>query len=193
MAVLALLTCLLSSCSPALPYDVYVVEIEVEGHGVITARLVAKSAPVTVKNFIDLAEADFYDGLTFHRAVEGFVIQGGCPNGDGTGNAGETIYGEFFENGYNSNHILHNKGVISMARGNDKNSASCQFFITIADANASLDGKYAGFGYIDDESMPVVMSIAEAMFPNTKNGVITDKKLQPVIKDVRVVDQYDIN
>lgn len=183
-----------TACEPT--YDVYVVDIEVESFGIITVRLNHKSAPATVKNFLKLVDEDFYDGLTFHRAQKNFVIQGGCPKGDGTGNSSEFIKGEFSANGFVGNNIRHEAGVISMARGNTMDSASCQFFITIGDARSSLDGNYAGFGYVNEESMEVVYAIAEAMYPYTSGqyGTIslTYKDKQPVIKDIRVVDQYNL-
>ena len=164
----------------------YRVEMDVEGFGTIKMTLDRNSAPETVDNFVKLATSGFYEGVTFHRAVEDFVIQGGDPNGTGTGGSPDKVYGEFSANGYYGNHISHDIGVISMARANDMNSASSQFFITIGDARASLDGSYAGFGYIDDESMSVVYAIAGYMIPLTSNGVITDKTKQPVISEVRV-------
>ena len=164
----------------------YRVEMDVEGYGTIKMTLDRKSAPQTVDNFVKLATEGFYNGLTFHRAVTDFVIQGGDPNGTGTGGSKDTIYGEFSSNGYYDNHISHYAGVISMARSNDKNSASSQFFITLGDARNSLDGNYAGFGYVDDESMTVVYAIAGYMIPLTSNGVVTDKTKQPVITEVRV-------
>ena len=167
---------------------IYVLEMEVKDFGTIRMELDRESAPITVDNFVKLAEEDFYDGLTFHRAVDNFVIQGGDPKGDGTGGSPDKIFGEFFANGYSGNNIRHREGVISMARSNAMNSASSQFFITIGDARSSLDGSYAAFGYIDEESMKVVHAIADYMLPLTSNGIITDKAKQPVIVDVRVVE-----
>lgn len=106
-------------------------------------------APKTCENFINLVESGFYDGLTFHRIVEGFVAQGGDPKGDGTGNSDKNIIGEFAANGV-QNDLSHQRGVVSMARGDDPNSASCQFFICYDDCSASLDGKYAAFGKVVD-------------------------------------------
>lgn len=175
--------------------DVYQVEMEIEGFGVIKMRLLRSSAPATVDNFLKLIEEDFYDGLTIIRAQEGFVIQGGCPNKDGSGSSAKTIPGEFSSNGYYKNRISHKEGVISMARSNDPDSASCQFFITLGDARSSLDGSYAGFGYIEEESMAVVHAVAEAMFPyaDRSMGFVYDVSKQPVIKDVRVVGSYNID
>ena len=123
----------------------------VEKTGDIVIRLFAEVAPKTVANFQNLVKSDFYNGLTFHRVVEGFMIQGGDPDGDGSGNSGTTIKGEFTSNGF-TNNLKHNRGVISMARGGYSNdSASCQFFIVheeSANNHYSLDGKYASFGFV---------------------------------------------
>lgn len=124
------------------------VRITVKNHGDIVLRLRSDIAPKTVKNFKKLVAEGFYDGLMFHRIMEGFMMQGGDPKGDGTGGSANKIKGEFLQNGVR-NDLSHIKGVISMARGGqDMNSASCQFFICNADASVSLDGKYAGFGYV---------------------------------------------
>ena len=175
--------------------DVYLVEMEIENFGVIKMRLLRSSAPETVDNFLRLIEEDFYDGLTIIRAQKGFVIQGGCPKKDGSGSSDKTIPGEFSSNGFYQNRISHKAGVLSMARSNDPDSASCQFFITLGDARNSLDGSYAGFGDIEDESMPVVHAIAEAMFPYAERnmGFVYDVSKQPVIKDVRIVGSYNID
>ena len=131
--------------------------------GEIIIRLFHEVAPETVENFQKLVKDDFYDGLTFHRVVEGFMIQGGDPNGNGSGNSATTIKGEFTSNGF-VNNLKHNRGVISMARqGGANNSASCQFFIVheeSANNHASLDEKYASFGIVVS-GMDVVDGIAE--------------------------------
>ena len=131
--------------------------------GDVIVRLFAEVAPETVKNFQNLVKDDFYDGLTFHRVVEGFMIQGGDPNGNGSGNSATTIKGEFTSNGF-VNNLKHNRGVISMARqGGANNSASCQFFIVheeSANNHASLDGQYASFGIVV-YGMETVDGIAE--------------------------------
>ncbi len=114
--------------------------------GRITLELDENAAPETVKNFVGLAKSGFYDGLCFHRVIEGFMIQGGCPLGTGTGGSGSSIKGEFESNGFH-NPLKHERGVISMARSQDKNSASSQFFIMHADA-PHLDGDYAAFGRV---------------------------------------------
>ena len=189
--LLALMLPALTSCS----YDVYVVEIIVKDYGTITLELDAVSAPKTVANFIKLVEADFYDGLTFHRVQKGFMIQGGCPEGTGRGDGPQTVYGEFSSNGYYGNNISHVRGVISMARSNDPNSASCQFFITNADARASLDGSYAAFGYVVD-GMDVVDAITEKTqpFADASNmNVIPDKSKHAVIEDIVIIDKYNID
>ncbi|MDR0875721.1 MAG: peptidylprolyl isomerase [Clostridiales Family XIII bacterium] len=122
------------------------VEITMENGGVITLELDAGAAPVTVENFLKLVNDGFYDGLTFHRIIPGFMIQGGDPDGTGMGGSNEQIKGEFSGNGV-ANPISHVRGVISMARSQSPNSASSQFFITNADA-VFLDGQYAAFGTV---------------------------------------------
>ena len=121
----------------------YIAKIEVKDYGTITLKLDGKIAPITVQNFVDLAESGFYDGLTFHRIIKGFMIQGGDPNANGTGGSDKTIKGEFKDNGVKNN-IKHKRGVISMARSSDYDSASSQFFIMQED-NDSLDGQYISF------------------------------------------------
>ncbi len=124
------------------------VTITMEDGGVIRAELYPTVAPNTVNNFIDLARKGFYDGLTFHRVINGFMIQGGDPNGNGTGGPGYSIKGEFTQNGF-QNDLRHTTGVLSMARSNDPDSAGSQFFIMHADA-PHLDGAYASFGMVID-------------------------------------------
>lgn len=122
------------------------IEINVESYGVMTLELYKEHAPKTVENFVRLVEKGFYNGLTFHRIIKGFMIQGGCPLGTGTGGPGHQIEGEFSSNGFN-NPILHEKGVISMARSQSPNSAGSQFFI-MHQASKHLDGQYAAFGKV---------------------------------------------
>ncbi len=123
------------------------VQIEMENGDKMVLELYPEYAPDTVRNFAELVNSGFYNGLTFHRIIEGFMIQGGDPLGDGTGGSDKTIKGEFSENGFTQNTLSHTRGVISMARGDNPNSASSQFFIMHSDAPASaLDGKYAAFG-----------------------------------------------
>ena len=159
--------------------------ISVKDYGDITVELDGDTAPITVQNFMDLANDGFYDGLTFHRIMEGFMIQGGDPNGDGTGGSDKTIKGEFSSNGV-ENDITHEKGVISMARSQDPDSASSQFFIVQADSEF-LDGDYAGFGHVT-EGMDIVDKIAADAQPLDDNGTIAPED-QPVIKTVKVVDR----
>ena len=118
--------------------------INVKNYGIIKILLRDDIAPISVDNFISLANKGFYNGLTFHRVIKGFMIQGGCPKGNGTGGPGYTIKGEFRVNGIN-NPLSHKRGVISMARAMDYNSAGSQFFIVHKDATY-LDGQYASFG-----------------------------------------------
>ena len=126
------------------------IKIDVKDFGVMTLELYPDLAPITVENFLSYVDDGFYDGLTFHRIMKGFMIQGGDPDGNGTGDGGKApIKGEFKDNGYN-NPLSHQKGVISMARTTIPDSATCQFFICNADASLSLDGKYAAFGKLID-------------------------------------------
>lgn len=165
----------------------YIANIEVKDYGTITVKLDGKTAPITVQNFVDLAKSGFYDGLTFHRIIEGFMIQGGDPNGNGTGGSDKTIKGEFKENGVKNN-IKHKRGVISMARSSDYDSASSQFFIMQED-NDSLDGQYAAFGHVT-KGMKVVDKICEDADPMDDNGTIAQSK-QPVIKTITVSEIND--
>ena len=159
-----------------------VVDIVVKDYGTITLELDGAAAPITVANFVKLAEEGFYDGLTFHRIMAGFMMQGGDPNGNGTGGSEEKIKGEFAANGV-ENPISHIRGVISMARAQNPDSASSQFFIVHADSTF-LDGNYAAFGTVT-EGMDVVDAICEAARPIDGNGTIpTDA--QPVIESVTV-------
>lgn len=160
------------------------VEINVKDLGTIKVELDADTAPITVTNFIELAKDGFYDGLTFHRIIEGFMIQGGDPEGNGTGGSDKTIKGEFESNGVKNN-ISHKRGVISMARSNDPDSASSQFFIVHKDSTF-LDGQYAGFGHVTD-GMDVVDEIAENTEVEDNNGT-TLKKNQPIIESIKVIE-----
>ena len=155
-------------------------QITVKDYGTITVALDADAAPVTVENFEKLAREGFYDGLTFHRIIDGFMIQGGDPLGNGTGGSDETIVGEFASNGH-ENPISHVKGVISMARSQNPDSASSQFFITVADSTF-LDGDYAAFGYVTD-GMEVADQIAKEAEPVDGNGTIPPEA-QPVIESI---------
>jgi cyclophilin family peptidyl-prolyl cis-trans isomerase len=176
LAVVAALT--LTGCSKG-GADSPRVEIVMESGGTILLELDAKTAPITVENFINLAKDGFYDGLTFHRVIPNFVIQGGDPDGTGTGGSDKSIKGEFESNGVKNN-ISHTRGVISMARTDDMDSATSQFFITNADVTG-LDGDYAAFGRVI-EGMDVVDEISAAP---TDGG---DKPLEPVIiKTIKVL------
>ncbi len=159
-------------------------EIEIDGYGTVSLELDGDTAPITVQNFMDLANEGFYDGLTFHRIIDGFMIQGGDPNGDGTGGSGKNITGEFASNGY-ENDIAHVKGVISMARSQDPDSASSQFFIMVEDA-PHLDGEYAAFGHVTS-GQDIVDKIASDAEPLDDNGTIAAED-QPVIKTVKIID-----
>lgn len=146
--------------------------IEMENGKEIKLELYPEKAPITVANFEKLVEQKFYDGLTFHRIIKGFMIQGGCPKGDGTGGPEERIKGEFLANGV-PNDIRHERGVLSMARSMNPDSAGSQFFIMHEDA-PHLDGQYAAFGRVV-EGMDVVDEIANA---ETGRG---DRPLKPVV------------
>lgn len=160
-----------------------VAEIEVEGYGTITVALDAGTAPITVANFVSLAESGFYDGLTFHRIMDGFMIQGGDPEGNGMGGSGTTIRGEFAANGV-ENDLSHVRGTISMARsGRSYDSASSQFFIVQTDSEF-LDGGYAAFGTVT-EGMEVVDAICADAEPLDDNGTIAPEA-QPVIASVTI-------
>ena len=165
--------------------DVKYAKISVIDYGDIIILLDATTAPVTVENFLKLVNDGFYNGLTFHRVMEGFMIQGGCPNGDGSGGT-DPIKGEFYVNGY-YNDLPHVRGVISMARRADSyDSGSCQFFICNADARRSLDYQYAAFGYVLS-GMSVVDAITSTCYPLTNpyyNYTLTNKTLQPVIEQI---------
>lgn len=156
------------------------VVITMENGGVIKLELDAAAAPKTVENFLKLVNEGFYDGLGFHRIIPGFMIQGGCPLGTGTGGPGYGIVGEFASNGH-PNPIRHTRGVISMARSMMPNSAGSQFFIMHADA-PHLDGDYAAFGHVV-EGMDVVDEIA-----STKTGFGDKPKTAQIMKTVRVVE-----
>lgn len=158
--------------------------ITVKDYGNIKLELDADMAPITVTNFINLVNSKFYDGLTFHRIIDGFMIQGGDPKGDGTGGSDTTIKGEFSSNGV-KNTISHVRGVISMARSGHPDSASSQFFIVHEDAKY-LDGSYAAFGKVI-EGMEVVDKIAKDAEPTDDNGTIP-KSAQPVIEKIVVLN-----
>ena len=155
--------------------------IEMKDGGIMKGELYPDIAPKTVENFIDLAEHGFYDDLIFHRVIPGFMIQGGCPSGNGTGGPGRNIPGEFTSNGF-KNDLLHKRGVLSMARAMDPNSAGSQFFIMVEDA-PHLDGQYAGFGKVT-EGMDVADKIV-----SVSTG-FQDKPIEDqVIKTIKISEE----
>ena len=160
------------------------VVIKVKKYGNIKVELDADTAPISVTNFINLAKKGFYDGLTFHRIIDGFMIQGGDPSGDGTGGSDETIKGEFSDNGVENN-ISHVRGTISMARSSENDSASSQFFIVQSDSTY-LDGQYAGFGKVTS-GMDIVDKICKDTPVTDSNGTV-EKENQPVIEKITVKD-----
>ena len=162
----------------------YNIEIEIEEYGTIALTLDADVAPVTVTNFIDLVQDGFYNGLTFHRIIDGFMIQGGDPEGTGMGGSDRNIQGEFASNGIENN-LKHTRGVISMARSYLPDSASSQFFIMHEDA-PHLDGEYAAFGQVTS-GIEVVDAICEATPVQDMNGTVLAKD-QPKIKEIRIVE-----
>ena len=193
--LLAIFALLLSACGKAQPAETQTqtaqpfeklrhAEITVKDYGTIKLELDEGTAPITVANFVKLAKDGFYDGLTFHRIMDGFMIQGGDPDGNGMGGAKDKIKGEFAKNGV-SNPISHVKGVISMARSNAPDSASSQFFITVADSTF-LDGSYAAFGRVT-EGMEVAEQIAKDAKPIDNNGTIPPEQ-QPVIERIVITD-----
>ena len=160
-------------------------EIVIAEYGKLELELDADVAPITVTNFVNLAKKGFYNGLTFHRIMSGFMIQGGDPNGDGTGGSEETIKGEFKSNGI-ENTMSHKRGVISMARTqNDPDSASSQFFIVQADSDF-LDGDDAAFGKVT-AGMDIVDKICQSVQPIDNNGTVPADQ-QPKITAIKVID-----
>ena len=161
------------------------VQIDIANYGSIVAELDADAAPITVTNFINLVNEGFYNGLTFHRIISGFMIQGGDPNGNGTGGSEEEIKGEFSQNGW-ENPIKHERGVLSMARSSLPNSASSQFFI-MHEAATHLDGAYAAFGRV-----LTGMDVVDAICANTpvtdSNGTVAAAN-QPVITAITVIEK----
>ena len=161
------------------------VQIDVKDYGSITAELYADTAPITVENFLKLVDEGFYDGLTFHRIISGFMIQGGDPLGNGTGGSDEKIKGEFSSNGV-KNDLKHTRGVLSMARSSNPNSASSQFFIMHQDA-PHLDGAYAAFGKVLS-GMEVVDAICQNTPVTDRNGTV-EKANQPVITAIKRIEK----
>ena len=158
--------------------------IHVKDFGDMSFELDYENAPISAANFVALAREGFYDGLTFHRIIDGFMIQGGDPQGDGFGGSGKMIKGEFADNGI-KNPISHVKGVISMARGDEYDSGSSQFFITVADSTF-LDGHYAAFGTVT-EGVEIAEQIAKDAKPIDDNGTIPPEA-QPVIESIVITD-----
>lgn len=158
--------------------------IHIKDKGDISVELDGDSAPITVKNFLDLAGDGFYDGLTFHRIISGFMMQGGDPEGTGMGGSDKEIKGEFSSNGVD-NPLTHTRGAISMARSMAKNSASSQFFIVHQDS-PHLDGDYAVFGYVTD-GMDIVDDICENTPVLNNEGAVANEN-RPVIESIEVVD-----
>ena len=158
-------------------YDNPIVTMNIKDYGTIKIELYPKYAPNTVANFVNLVEEGFYNGNTFHRLVPGFVLQGGDPDGNGTGGPGYSIKGEFRENGYTKNTLKHTTGIISMARSTSPNSAGSQFFIVLADSqmvSASLDDKYAAFGKVI-QGMEVIKNIEDsAKVEDTQTGKLKE-------------------
>ncbi|MEG1560752.1 MAG: peptidylprolyl isomerase [Clostridia bacterium] len=148
--------------------DKCIVTMQVKDFGSIVIELYPEIAPQSVYNFVSLARSGFYDGLTFHRVVPGFVIQGGDPDGNGTGGPGYAIKGEFSANGFD-NTLSNTRGVISWARSTDNDSAGSQFFICLDDCSKSLDTKYAAFGMVIS-GLDVIDKIAAIQIENTKTG-----------------------
>ena len=159
-------------------------EIQVKDYGTITVELDADTAPITVTNFVNLAKDGFYDNLTFHRIMDGFMIQGGDPNGDGTGGADQTVKGEFSSNGV-ENEISHTRGTISMARAQDPDSASSQFFIVQEDSDY-LDGNYAAFGHVTS-GIEIVDQVCKDVPVEDDNGTVKAEN-QPVIEKITITD-----
>ncbi len=177
-------TAIIVSQVPGEPVITHCVQMDVAGYGAITAVLYGEEAPITVENFVRLVESGFYDGLTFHRIISGFMIQGGDPLGNGMGGSDKAIKGEFSANGVD-NSIKHTRGALSMARTNAPDSATSQFFIMHEDA-PHLDGQYAAFGKVI-----AGMEVVDAICANTPvqdgNGTVA-KADQPVITSVKLID-----
>ena len=166
----------------SIPDNAVTAVIDVKDYGKITVALFPDDAPITVENFVKLAKNGFYDGLTFHRIISGFMIQGGDPLGNGTGGSDENIKGEFTANGV-ENQLSHTRGAISMARSQDFDSASSQFFIVHKDSTF-LDGQYAAFGYVT-EGMEIVDKICADTPVTDSNGTV-EKANQPVINSITI-------
>ncbi len=160
------------------------IEISIKNYGIIQLELDPSQAPITVENFVSLVNSGFYNGLTFHRIIKGFMIQGGDPLGNGTGGSDKEIKGEFASNGVQNN-IKHLRGTISMARSSFPDSASSQFFIMHDDA-PHLDGDYAAFGHVTS-GIEVVDKICDNTPVQDRNGTVL-KANQPVIEYIKVIE-----
>ena len=175
--ILIIFTCILMLTGCNKNYENPIVTMDIKNYGTIKIELYPKYAPNTVANFVNLIENKFYDGLTFHRLVKGFVLQGGDPNGNGTGGPGYTIKGEFKDNNFSKNTLKHTSGVISMARNIDNDSAGSQFFIVLdtnENVSTSLDNKYAGFGKVI-EGLDIIKKIEdEAEIENNQTGKLKE-------------------
>lgn len=164
---------------------IYKAKITIKDYGTITFEMDADKAPNTVTNFVTLVNRHFYDGLTFHRIIDGFMMQGGDPLGNGYGDAGYTIRGEFLDNGVTGNDQSHVRGAVSMARGQDFDSASSQFFIVQQDSEF-LDKQYACFGYVT-EGMEIVDQICQEAKVEDNNGTVSQEN-QPVIESIEIIE-----
>lgn len=188
VAIIVGCVCLLNQNKNGETTGTHYIQIDVQDYGTITAELYADVAPITVANFLELVDSGFYDGLTFHRIISGFMIQGGDPLGNGTGGSEKTIKGEFSQNGV-KNDLKHVRGVLSMARSSNPDSASSQFFIMHQDAS-HLDGSYAAFGKVISG-----MEVVDAICANTPvtdgNGTVA-KENQPVITSIKRIDKPEV-
>ena len=167
------------------------VKVTMESGESFVIELYPEYAPETVENFLNLVESGFYDGLTFHRIIKGFMAQGGDPSGDGTGGSDKEIKGEFSSNGFKQNTLLHERGVVSMARSNDPDSASSQFFICYA-RSTNLDGNYAAFGKVI-EGMEVVDSFLEVDRTYVASDNDFSKPSEPIVMEkVEVIEKSEV-
>ena len=182
--MLTLFTSCRKAAEPTEKIGMFKAVITVKGYGDIELELDGDTAPITVSNFVELAKDGFYDGLTFHRIINGYMIQGGDPEGTGYGGSGKNITGEFKKNGYENN-ISHERGIISMARSRSYDSASSQFFIVQVTSDAikqTLDGNYAAFGKVT-KGIEIVDEIAENTQVVDDNGTV-NKANQPIIEKI---------
>lgn len=167
------------------PEELPTATIKIKDYGTVIAELYPDKAPNTVNNFISLANSGFYDGLTFHRVIEGFMIQGGCPEGNGTGGPGYSIKGEFTNNGYEYNNLAHTEGVLSMARSTNPDSAGSQFFI-MSGESPHLNGEYAAFGTVT-EGLDIIKNI-NSVETNSNDKPLTDVIIEEIRVDTKGID-----